>query len=76
MILMKLRNLAFLKPNLNFSRQGSVEFCYFCLKRLTWADSILLVKYIYRFEISVSCFYQCEIPLSFEVECLQDIEQN
>ena len=50
-MLVKLRNLVFLKPNLNFSRQGNVEFCYFCLKHLTCADNIILIKYIYRFEI-------------------------
>ena len=75
-ILMKLKNLAFLKPNLNFIRQENVETCYFCLKHLTWADNIILIKYIYRFEIRVSCFYQCQVPLSFEVECLQDIERK
>ena len=57
-ILMKLQNLAVMKPNLNFIRQENVEFCYFCLKHLTWADNIILIKYIYRFEIRVSCFYQ------------------
>ena len=76
MILMKLRKLAFLNPNLDISRQGFVEFGYFYLKHLTWADNIILIKYIYCFEIRVSCLYQCQIPLSFEVQCLKDIERK
>ena len=40
-ILNKLQNLAFLKPNLNFIRQENEEISYFCLKNLTWANNII-----------------------------------
>ena len=72
--LMKLSNLALMKPNLNIIRQDNVEFWYCCFKHLTWADNIISIECIYRLEIGASFFYQCQIPLSFEVECLQDIE--
>ena len=63
MILMKLRNLTFLKSNLSFIRQDNMEFYYFSLKHLTWADNIILIKYICHFEDKSQLFLSVPNPI-------------